>query len=174
MNLVDKIFFDPISKGLKFFSRSGKLTDLTKGVVDGSSAAAGHVGESIRSAANPGGVAIGAADTFINLTSIVLSPGDWDISGIVVVNSNTAATTIMDLAISINSGNTLTDHVQGDNQVRTWVQDAVSGFGTNFATLTIPNFRKNLTSTTTIYLKTAGKDLNNRYHSYRISARRVR
>jgi hypothetical protein len=50
------------------------------GVTDGSAAAAGQIGECITSYAS--GVAAGASGSVQNITSITLTPGDWDVSAI--------------------------------------------------------------------------------------------
>src|SRR5258706_1577225 len=59
-----------------------------KGVINGSDAAVGVIGEYITGA----GAVVGVASTAINnLTSIVLSPGDWEVSGsLSLIASSTA------------------------------------------------------------------------------------
>jgi hypothetical protein len=53
-----------------------------KGVVDGSEAAAGNIGEVI-SSSNFGGVNLTTAVP-MNVTQIILTPGDWNIGGVVI------------------------------------------------------------------------------------------
>jgi Collagen triple helix repeat (20 copies) len=57
-------------------------TGPIKGVTDGSEAAAGMVGEVI-SSSNFGGVALNT-NTAMNVTQITLSPGDWNVGGVVI------------------------------------------------------------------------------------------
>lgn len=61
----------------------GQLIGPVKGTTDGSNAAAGNVGEYIfSSVAAASAVAIASA-TQTDLTNITLTPGDWDVSGVV-------------------------------------------------------------------------------------------
>jgi hypothetical protein len=144
-----------------------------KGRKSGTAISAGYIGEVITSAGNTGGTAIGAADTFVNITSLSLTKGMWLIGANAMFNTNAAEDGIMDLAISAYSANTTTDHVEGDNVLRQWGRDSTTGYGGNYFSITVANLPKVLSADTTIYLKTKGKNANNRYHGYRISATRI-
>lgn len=111
------------------------------------SAAAGFVGEYVESVT--GVVTAGATTVWTNVTSISLTAGDWDVSGDTVMDCNTASTTDILMAISVNSGTTTTDQVFGDNQV----QDSMNGSTTAMRNVVIPRYRMKLTGTTTVYLK---------------------
>ena len=72
------------------------------GVTDGSAAAAGVVGQIIQSTAS--GVTLTSA-TPVNITSITLTPGDWDIYGslLVTLSAGTTATIIVG-SLSLTTG----------------------------------------------------------------------
>ena len=67
---------------------------LPKGVVDGSDAAAGQIGEVISSVVTGPGVTLTTAVT-ANVTSIALTAGDWDVQGEVWAALNGGASSIM-------------------------------------------------------------------------------
>lgn len=77
--------------------------------------AAGYVGETIESTGGTVGLSTGV---FSNGTSIVLTPGDWLVSGAIEFSPNGAVTgnTQNQIAISAFSANTTTDHNRGLNQ----------------------------------------------------------
>jgi hypothetical protein len=141
------------------------------GTTTNDNAAAGNVGEAIRSYVS--GVTAAATGTFGNITSISLTPGDWDVVGMAQFSETPANYTgIVQIVISAFSGNTVTDHVRGDNlidcavpttNISGWVQGTIAGW------------RVSVASTTTIFLKglatfiTTTPAINGR-----ISARRVR
>lgn len=140
------------------------------GTVTNDDASTGCVGEYVESVVTAQNL---TNNTFVNVTSISLTAGDWDVSGIVAINQAGATSTGgSNAAISVNSGNTQTDHVLGSNYVA-----GIANFGTTGTTLTlaIPTYRLSLSSTTTVYLKarvffTGGPETG----QGRISARRVR
>lgn len=117
------------------------------GVKDGSNAYTGNYGEYISSAAQSGTYNSAGNNVWTNIASISLTAGDWDLMGTVRPTTWGSATTRVLAAISINSGNTTTDHVASVNFVEGTVSSA------SFGSLTIPRYRLSLTSTTTIYLK---------------------
>jgi hypothetical protein len=133
------------------------------------SPSAGYVGESFYSAVQSQSASTGA---YSNITSITLSGGDWDVTGQVVFRANgaTFTTSTFGAAVSAFSGNTTTDHVDGDNQLNDTV------FSTELqANSTIAAWRASLATSTTIYLKgmatfSSGTVL----FDGRISARRIR
>lgn len=65
-----------------------RLLSITKGVVDGSEADAGEVGE-VRTATTAGTAL--SNSVFANAASITLPPGDWDVNGFVTFNITAAA-----------------------------------------------------------------------------------
>lgn len=139
------------------------------GTTTNDSAAAGFVGEYISSIVSSAANAA-SSGTFKDVTSISLTAGDWDVSGLVVGQLNAATTTAEYGAVSLFTGNTTTDHVFGDN-----VTMAPPPAAAYFSGMVIPVWRISLTATTTVYLKVKF-DFSAGTPQYvgRISARRVR
>jgi|SRR5665213_961464 len=158
---------------------SGNLsftTTSTQGVVGtttNDNANAGNVGEAIRSFGQVSAASFPASGVWFNVTSISLTAGDWDVSGIVVFEAGpSASTSATGAALSFNSGNTTTDQVLGDNMG----QGGATVANTSNVTLSIPTYRYSLATTTTVFIKAqlnystkAGMVVDGR-----ISARRVR
>jgi hypothetical protein len=136
---------------------SGKLfntTTLTKqachanlyGITTGVAPAAGFVGESIRGY-NGSPISL-TTNTPVNITSISLTPGIWDVSGIVQYSSNTTTnTTAYQISISAVSATQAT--IGGDDNVNIQWGNGVVRHG---PALTIPSLRVTLSATTTYYL----------------------
>ncbi len=130
--------------GIKTFS-----TQLIgAGTTTNDSASAGFIGEYIESVVSTFGNCT-TSTQFGNITSISLTGGDWDITGQVKFTLN-GATANADFigAVSINSGNTTTDHVSGSN-----TQDSLPPTATNNNGVTISSYRLSLSGATTVYLK---------------------
>lgn len=141
------------------------------GTATNNNAAVGFVGEYVESVISSTTSVPGATAVWANLTSISLSAGDWDVDGIMSLdNANSAAITQYAGAISINSGTTTTDQIDGSNQ-----GDSATPGAAAIRTITIPSYRLSLSTTTTVYLK-----MNVTYtvatpqYRCRISARRAR
>ena len=83
---------------------------------------------------------------FGDITSLLLSIGDWVVRGIINI-VDLASLTAAQGALSINSGNTVTDHVVGDNQM-----DIPLVAVANEGSVSLFN-RFSLSAETTIYLK---------------------
>jgi hypothetical protein len=147
---------------------SQSFSGPTQGTSTNDSAAAGQVGESVRSN-NSTGLVSSADSVWTNLVSISLTAGDWDVTGLLDV-SEAAATTWVQGAISVNSGTTTTDHVHGDNYLSS---NGIGAVG-NGTVLTISAYRLSLSSTTTVYLKFFANGAGNKTIYGRLSARRVR
>lgn len=134
------------------------------------SAAAGDYGEEIQSAVSA--VASPTSGNFGDLTSISLTAGDWDVSGVSYTAIGAGAWEAIQLGISTTSGNSTTGLVIGDNRVvASWVSSATTP--TQYS-LAIPQYRVSLASTTTVYLKFSSTYTANPSWSGRISARRRR
>jgi hypothetical protein len=112
-----------------------------------------------------------AVSTYGDLTSIPLTPGEWDLTGIVGTFNNGAVTsTIMTIGISTTSGNSGTGLVRNDSFNELTLNQA-SGAR---ATLIVPNFRVSVTAPTTYYLKgTVDGSVTNLQYACRLSARRI-
>lgn len=145
---------------------------IGKGTATNNSASAGFIGEYVSSViASGSAISSGSTGQFKDITSISLTAGDWDVSGVAVVGIGTG--TGMGAcggAISINSNNTTTDQVRGDNEVFSTIASA-----TNDSFNIIPAYRMSLSGTTTVYLKGRAGFSGGQPTIYgRISARRVR
>lgn len=136
-----------------------------RGTTTNDSAAAGFVGEYISAVAS--GVSL-TNNTYVNITSISLTVGDWDVTGCIETDSTTVTRIIG--AISAFSGNTTTDHVVGDNVLNGFLPTSAYTSG-----ISIPCWRVSITSTTTIYLKSRASFASGAATSTgRLSARRIR
>lgn len=178
----ERIIENPVSGGstkLRVNNGGTKVDGLTvsstgavaiKGTTTNDSACPGCVGEyvigSLTFASRVG--ASFTAGNFGDVTSITLTTGDWDLAALVRGNTVTGQTS-NSIAISTNSGNTVTDHSDGFNEVSAIV--ASGGF-----TQVIPAYRVSVASQTTYYLKSkanSGSTMAN-YVWGNLRARRVR
>ena len=118
---------------------------ITPGVTNGSNAPVGMIGEYVTSGAVSGGGS--TSNTWYNITNITLTPGDWDLSASILVNTN-GGTMSQNMfgAISAYSGSTTTDHVPGDNQLSA---PAPTGASVTNASVSIVNWRQSLTAAST-------------------------
>lgn len=131
----------------------------------------GNVGEWVQATAPA--VTVTTSAQFNNVASISLTAGDWDVSGVGFVNhTGTVVTSNATVVLSAFTGNTTTDHVNGDNAI---VEGSSSGASFSIYSFSITSWRVSLSATTTIYLK-----VNETFTgtapvaTCRISARRVR
>jgi hypothetical protein len=141
------------------------LTSTTQligtGTTTNNDASAGYVGEFIDSTATN----VTVATTATNLTSISLTAGDWDVSGIVQFYGGGAVTYVVG-AINTTSAS-FSGTAVGKNQIVS-ATNAANGLGS----ATLPRLRFSLASTTTIYLIGA-LSASQQCYGY-ISARRIR
>ena len=132
------------SGGLKFRSQDARIP----GKISGNNDTTGYVGEISAvnvTSASASGVTAGQ---FGNITSITLSPGHWVVYT-TALNTRAASQNEITFAVSSDSGNTTTDHVNGYN---VWTA-TMPTTGAGNLTLTIPPFDQSLSSTSTVYLK---------------------
>jgi hypothetical protein len=141
-----------------------------KGTTTNDSAAAGNVGEYVASVA--ASTSAPTTGQFGDLTSISLTAGDWDVTGMVHFDSSGATWSNVDAGISPSSGTSFASQVQGDNILRaSWANTSTATTEHNLTLL----YRVSISTTTTYYLKflvtySAGTPIG----QGRISARRVR
>lgn len=164
-----------VYSGIVHTSTVGALaaTTLTpkfvQGALNSTAPAAGMIGEQIRSAIGTGSAVSLTTGTGTNVTSISLTAGIWDVSGIVMFGGGAITGTIYQASISTTSA---TNGTKGDNFVEgtaAWSPTAAAN-----TTLTIPSFRLSLAATTTVYLVTAAAFTVGTVVAYgRISATRV-
>jgi len=144
------------------------------GTITNDSASAGYVGEYISSIISAN-TSVGTSGQMFDLTSISLTAGDWDVSGLVLYKRNgaTFTSTDLELGLSTTSGNSFTGLVYGSNAL-----DNIDVVPTTFNTtsLSLPAVRISISSTTTHYLKGYVATYTSGTPQYicRVSARRVR
>lgn len=137
-----------------------------QGTTTNDSAAAGYVGEAVRSAVSNTTVTL-TTGTPANVTSISLTAGDWDVSGIVSFHGTITGTVF----ISTISTTSATIGTSGDNRVDVPTAPTAAAD----STVSIPSYRISLSGTTTVYLVAqAGFTVGTLTVGGRISARRVR
>lgn len=140
------------------------------GTTTNNNAAAGVIGEYVSSVVAPGTSVPALTTLWGDITSISLTAGDWDVSGLAVYSSGGATVTVTNLGISSTSGNSSTGLAKGDNQA-----NALSPTATSDTSLTIPSYRVSISGTTIYYLKAnLTYTIGTPTVGARISARRVR
>lgn len=118
------------------------------GVTNNSLAAAGAVGEDL-SVSSTAFVNAASSGTWTNVASKAFAAGDYNISGCITGKLNGATASDFEVAISSFSGNTTTDHVEGQN----WIEGGVP-VGTLRQSACVPPYHIHLASgTVTMYLK---------------------
>lgn len=113
------------------------------------------------------------AGQFGDLTSLVLQPGEYDLTAMLETNNNGSVTAgIVAVGISTTSGNSTTGLENGVNRALAY---NVGTTGYQYS-LAVPNYRVVVTTPTTYYLKGyyASTITNFQHTGYRLSARRVK
>lgn len=149
-------------------------TAYIKGTTSSDTANVGNVGEYIEDVgADASGFA--TSGNFADAAHLLLSAGDWDVSAILIADSNGATWSRVDVGISTNSGNSTQNMTAGNNwMTNIWANSATSPL---FFVAELPNYRMSLSGAgAVVYMKarstyTAGSPL---WNSVRLSARRVR
>jgi hypothetical protein len=139
--------FDPATAGGWFCTGYSSGTGQIIGTVTNDAAVTGNVGEAVRSTVSS--VNVGTSNQWADMTSISLSAGDWDVTGLFNVQPNGATITVCEFGISTTSGNSNSGLTFGDNYLgvpapTTTVNNYVG---------TIATYRFSLSTSTTIYLK---------------------
>lgn len=117
------------------------------GVTDGSNASAGAIGEYISSLVGSG-VSIPTTGTVINITSISLTSGDWDVFGAVTfVSSSTAVVTYGRGCVSTTSASINFPYCAGYSN-----GTGSALIGSADLPVAVPPIRVNVSTTTTVYL----------------------
>lgn len=124
------------------------------GVTDGSSAAAGSVGEVISSSVAAGSATSLTTITAKTITSITLSEGEWDIDAVAHYNGGATTTVQMTCASISTATNTFTS--SEDRSISEFYNGAAVFNATNnpatFIGSTLPTLRVNISTPTTYYL----------------------
>lgn len=162
--------------------RNAKVTMLTAssgtvksfmvtGTETNDNAPTGRIGEYIASVA--GATNLPTSNNWGDLTSISLTPGDWDITFVSESDKSTATEaqfTNIQIGISQTSGNSATGLVDGDNLTQTRFAN-----GMTTISMTISSYRQSIASTTIIYAKMRATYAGGQPVMYgRLSARRIR
>ena len=120
------------------------------GTTTNDSAAAGSVGEYVASTIAYGSaVACGIAGTNISVTSISLTAGDWDVSGVFTFEGTGTSSTINWAAAGGASSVSITSATQGVAIVAPMNTSIWTQISNGFA---IPTLRWSVSTTTTVYL----------------------
>lgn len=142
---------------------------IVAGTNTNNSAAAGFVGEYIESIASS--TAFPTSTQFGDLTSITLSAGDWDVTGIVQASFVAGVITEWSMGISTTSGNSSAGLTTGSNALTSLVGPTAA----NNEPAVVPVWRVSLSGSTVHYLKyKASYNLTAPQAVGRLSARRVR
>lgn len=159
---------------LQTFTSNIAFNPTTAGIVGtttNDNAASGNVGEQVQSVVGAGSV--GTTAQFFDITSISLTAGDWNVSGVAVYARNGATIIDYSLGISTAAGNSASGLVTGDTFIGWTVTAGVATQGQ--LSLTLPDVRISIGSTTTIYLKGYSEySVATPTRTGRITARRVR
>jgi hypothetical protein len=153
---------------------AGKITangagSTFKGTTTNDSAATGYIGEYVSSSIGYGGRQALTTGTWLNITSISLTAGDWDVDGTVVYEGTSATITRFSGAPTTTSASPDADNDTFDNR-----QSIITLSG-NVGAFATPKRRVSISSTTTVYLISRGYFSAGTLETYgRIQARRVR
>ncbi len=143
-----------------------------KGVTDGSAAAAGIVGEYMSASVVQGSALALTNNTPLTITSITLTPGDWDVSCDGFFTGN-AATTVGQLIANISETTNTNDFTLGF--YNTMTQNGQLSFNYGNPSVHVGPVRKSFAVPTTVYLIAFAAFAVNTCSGYGfINARRVR
>jgi len=163
--------YAPASKLPLQMDTEGNVTaELARGVTNGSDAAAGYPGEYVQSLVGSTSFAPSTTGQFKDITSLTLTAGDWDLTGVFYADKNGATVTNIEILIGGTvSGNNSTGGVIGSNYTNmpTGTNDGNGG--------SIPNYRVSISSSTTYYMKIKFNfTVATPNYAGRFSARRIR
>ncbi len=131
---------------------------------------AGMIGEQIRAVIASGSATALTTNTPLSITSISLTPGIWDLSGIVGFVSNAATSTTQTQMSLSQTNNTIISSTYGDQSIANTFPALLA----DQVTITIPSYRVSLSATTIYYLVVQATFTLNTLSAYgRISATRV-
>lgn len=140
-------FYGTITTGAvrRRFTQSIDNTLGTLGTSTNDNASAGNVGQSVIAL-----LAVGSATTFttttaVNVLTISLTAGDWDVEANLNFNETTSTVTSRKASISIVSATQSSDGSECYNGVQSTVTSEIN-------TITLPNKRISIAGTTTVYL----------------------
>jgi hypothetical protein len=157
---------------MSLFRNETVYTPNIVGVQDGTSAQAGSVGEYLSSLVAVGAPVSLTTATPANVTSLSLTPGDWNLDG--NINFTAAAATTADGALWVGAINTTTATVSTDGS-EVQLNPGVNTTTSFKDSITIPMKRVLITTTTIVYLVVEATFTAGTVGAYgKLSARRIR
>jgi hypothetical protein len=140
------------------------------GVTDGSDAAPGHIGEFLSASVQPGSPLVATSNVVMNITTLTLPPGDWDLQGqVATLASSGGHIQHMQMWMSPTSATVPTGFVGGFHEV-----GGIATGGSEQLVLPSGRMRQSLAAQTVIYLSTKVTFTGSLSAYGFISARRVR
>lgn len=144
---------------ITFFGTSSTInttTQTTSGTIQGSkntAPAAGFLGEELTGIVLAGSPVTMSHTVITNITSVTLTPGIWDITGMISISSTNTNTTNPGSVCSISTANNTNGGLSAQNQVSGTMPSTSGSVGTaNGITFVIPAYRVVLAASTTYYL----------------------
>lgn len=136
-------------------------------------ASEGYVGQWLQSIVTSGSAVSLTTGTLANVTSVTLTAGDWDVTGMVVLVP-TGTTTLTQVQYGVWTANNALDNVTSANG-NTGIWSQASAVPNSDLSFQIANYRVSIAATTTIYLNVQANFGASTLSAFgRISARRVR
>jgi len=120
------------------------------GTTTNNNAAAGSVGEYVVSVVSGGSPITLVTGVWTNFTSIALSAGDWEVTGLGSVNFGPVYTGNILLGLSLYSGSTYTDLAYGDNTAEFCYPLTASS---TISSTSVPAWRVSAATAVTVYIK---------------------
>lgn len=149
---------------------TGNVHQPRAGEIYGHAAIAGDPGEFIGSGVLAASAVSLTTDTSTNITSITLTPGDWDVEGMITFQPASATATTLRASLNTSSASLNTTNYLNAYGSPQWTTASSVA-----ASLTIPRQRHNITATTTIYLVANPTFSTGTMTAYgQVTARRVR
>jgi len=147
-NLKAMVTDETGSNALVFANSPTLVTPVIVGVTSGGNAVAGSVGQVVSNASTDVSM---TSDTSVNITTLSLSPGDWDVSATVCytpASSTSVTSTYCNISLTSATAPTFNGATGGigGSQINATVTDGAP------LTVQIPPFRVNVSVTTTVYL----------------------
>jgi hypothetical protein len=119
----------------------------TRGVIDGGDATAGYINEEIISFVGSGSAVSLSNNVTANITSITLTPGDWDITGAVTFSGSLTGT-VLAMGIDTTTANLPSSTLIPQRRIDTPTMPTSS----SSMTISVPRYRVSISSSTTYYL----------------------
>lgn len=174
-NTVTTNYYSSVTLNQGLSANTATITTLNVsgivGVVNGSNATTGNVGQYLRSFVSSANKVTLTTNVYVDITNVMLSAGDWEVNGNVTLNNASGSCEFPLAGFGTGSGNSATGLVAGD----TMSLAPLGPINSADLTIVIPTTRYSVTSPTPIYLKTRATVNSGTIAGYgKITARRVR